>query len=120
MPMTFHDRTGKPAAYTEDDVHIFFYSGAPAGYSFDGAVYTYPGRHLGTIRTGWVRDHDGRCVFFTDEALNSSLPQPEKLAKPPKLIKKPKPAKGRRETPPPRPADLDEWSELSGEGFFKP
>ena len=86
----------------------------------DGSVYTYPGRHLGTIRTGWVRDHDGRCVFFTDEALNSSLPQPEKLAKPPKLIKKPKPAKGRRETPPPRPADLDEWSELSGEGFFKP
>jgi len=117
MPMTFHDRAGKPVAYTEDDVHIFLYHGVPAGYLYGGSVYSYPGHHLGTLRTGWIRDHTGRCVFFTDEALNSSLPQPAKLAKPPKLLKKPKPPKGPREAPPPRPEDVDEWSERP-ETFF--
>lgn len=118
MPMTFYDRSGKPVAYTEDDVHIFLYSGYPVGYLYDGSVYSYSGRHLGTLRTGWIRDHAGTRVFFTDEAMNHALPLPAKLMKPPKLLKKTKPAKGRRETPPPRPEEAEEWSELSAEKFF--
>lgn len=118
MPMTFHDRSGKPVAYTEDDVHIFLYSGYPVGYLYDSSVYSYSGRHLGTLRMGWIRDHAGDRVFFTDEAMHSGPPPPPKHVKPPKLLKKPKPAKGRREAPPPRADDTDEWSQHAAEKFF--
>jgi len=118
MPMTFYDRTGKAAAYTEDDVHLFLFSGHAAGYIIDGAVYSYSGRHLGTIRAGWLRDHAGECVFFTEGAVERGLELPEKRVKPPKLLKKPKPPKGRREPAPPRAEDGGGWSELSPETFF--
>jgi hypothetical protein len=121
MPMTFYDRAGKAVAYTEDDVHLFLYSGYPGGYIVDGSVYSYSGRHLGTIRSGWLRDHGGHSVFFTDEAvLASGLEIPEQRLKPPKLLKKPKPPKGRRELPPARPEEADGWSELPTETFFIP
>lgn len=118
MPMTFYDRSGKTVAYTEDDVHIFLYSGYPVGYLYNGSVYSYSGRHLGMLRTGWIRDHAGACVFFTDEATNGGPPMPAKHVKPPKLLKKPKPLKGRREAPPPRADDTDEWSQHGAETFF--
>jgi hypothetical protein len=117
MPMTFYDRSGKPVAYTEDDVHVFLYSGYPVGYLYDSSVYSYSGRHLGTLRAGWIRDHAGDRVFFTD-AVSSGPPLPSKLVKPPKLLKKPKPAKGRREAPPPRAEDTEEWSAHPVEKFF--
>lgn len=118
MPMTFYDRSGKPAAYTEDDVHLFLFSGYPVGYLHDGSIYSYSGRHLGTLRAGWIRDHAGCCVFFTDEVLNGGPSLPSRNVKPPKLLKKPKPPKGRREAPPPRAEDAEEWSQLSAERFF--
>ena len=118
MPMTFYEHSGKPIAYTEDDVHIFLYTGYPVGYLFDDSVYSYSGRHLGTVRMGWIRDHAGNGVFFTDEALNGGPPLPQKQVKPPKLLKKPKPLKGRREAPPPRAEETAEWSAHSSERFF--
>jgi hypothetical protein len=118
MPMTFYDRSGKAVAYTEDDVHLFLFSGFPVGYLLDGGVYSYSGRHLGTIRAGWLRDPTGACVFFTDGAVEGDLELPPKRAKPPKLLKKPKPPKGRREPAPPRAEDSPGWSELSSETFF--
>ncbi len=119
MPMTFYDREGRAVAYTEDDVHLFLYSGHPIGYIVDGSLYSFPGRHAGTIRSGWLRDHDGRAVLFTDEAvLTASLSLPEKRTKPRKLLKKTKPPKGHREPAPLRPEEADGWSELSVETFF--
>jgi hypothetical protein len=119
MPMSFYDRAGKAVAYTEDDVHIFLYTGHPAGYIADSSIYTYAGRHLGTIRAGWLRDPAGRSVFFTDEAVAAGgLELPEKRVKPPKLLKKPKPPRGRREPAPPRADDGDGWSELPPDTFF--
>jgi hypothetical protein len=118
MSMTFYDRTGRAVAYAEDDVHLFLYSGQPAAYIIDGSVYAYSGRHLGTVRSGRLRDHAGRCVCFTEEAAPAGLELPEKRAKPPKLVKKPKPPKDRRELPPARPDDEDAWSELAAETFF--
>ena len=118
MPMTFYERSGRPVAYTEDDVHIFLFSGYPVGYLCDGSVYSYSGRHLGTLRTGWIRDHAGCCVFFTDEAMNGGPALPPKHVKPPKLLKKPKPPKGRRETPPPGADDAAAWSQHASETFF--
>ncbi|HKH50085.1 MAG TPA: hypothetical protein VKM72_35995 [Thermoanaerobaculia bacterium] len=118
MPMTFYDCSGKPVAYTEDDVHIFLYSGIPVGYLYNSSVYAYTGRHLGTLRSGWIRDQAGHGVLFTDEAASGVPPLPPKLVKPRKLLKKPKPPKGSREAPPPRAEDVEEWSQQAGEGFF--
>jgi hypothetical protein len=118
MPMTFYDRTGKAVAYTEDDVHVFLFLGYPVGYITNGDVYSYSGRHLGTLRAGWLRDHAGQCVFFTEGAVERGLELPARRVKPPKLVKKLKPPKGHREPAPPRAEDGDGWSELSSETFF--
>lgn len=120
MPMSFYDREGKAVAYAEDDVHLFLYSGRPVGYIVEGSLYSFPGRHAGTIRSGWLRDHDGKAVLFTDEATvpASHLSLPEKQDKPRKLLKKTKPPKGRRESPPSRPDEADGWSDLSVETLF--
>jgi 4-fold beta flower protein len=119
MPMTFYDRAGKAFAYAEDDVHIFLYTGHPAGYIVDGSVYAFSGRHLGTLRAGWLRDHAGKAVLCTGEAVAADgLEPPLKLDKPPKLLKKPKPAKGHRETAPHRSDDEPGWSETPPEALF--
>lgn len=121
MPMSFYDRTGRAVAYTEDDVNLFLYSGAPAGYIIDGSVYSYSGRHLGTIRSGWLRDHAGCSVLFTDEAASGGPELPEKRVKPRKQLKKAKPPKEHREPAPPRAEDSSEWSpafSTSPETFF--
>ena len=118
MPITFYDHTGKAVAYAEDDVHVYLYSGRPVAHIIEGSVYTYGGRHLGTLRAGLLRDHAGRRVFFTDDAAADGSVLPEKRLKPPKLLKKPKPPKDHREPAPDRPEDADGWSELSSEAFF--
>ena len=120
MPMTFYDRTGKAVAYAEDDVHIFLYTGHPVGYIVEGSLYAFSGRHLGTIRSGWIRDSAGQAVLCTDEAVAADgVEPPQKHVKPPKLLKKPKPTKDRRAPAPPRPDDTAGWSEISAEGFFR-
>jgi hypothetical protein len=119
MPMTFYDRGGRAVAYTEDDVHVFLYSGHPVGYIVGGSLYSFPGQHLGTLRAGWLRDHAGAGVLCTDEAVEADgLTPPERHVKPPKLLKKTKPAKGPRTPVPIRPEDRAGWSELSPEAFF--
>lgn len=120
MSMTFYDHAGRAAAYAEDDVHIFLYTGHPVGYIVEGSIYAFSGRHLGTLRAGWVRDHAGLAVLCTEEAVTAeALAPPQKLDKPPKMLKKPKPAKDRRELPPDRPEEVAGWSASPPEALFR-
>jgi 4-fold beta-flower domain-containing protein len=32
------------------------------------SVYGFDGRHLGWFVEGWIRDHHGACVYYTDHA----------------------------------------------------
>ena len=63
MDITFYDSHGKPTAYTEDNEHIYLFSGKPVAYIDGSSVYSYSGRHLGWFDEGWIRDNSGYCVF---------------------------------------------------------
>jgi hypothetical protein len=68
MEKTFYDRSGRPVAYSDDGVHMHNFSGHAIGHMHEDSIYDYSGKHLGWFVNGWVRDHSGRCVMFTDES----------------------------------------------------
>ena len=120
MAQTFFDRQGSPIAYSDDDVNIYLYSGRAAAYIDGGSIHAFSGKHLGTLRRGWVRDSDGHCVFFTERAISASgPPMPTMRAQPTKNVKKPPPAKGLKQSKPATPARRRTWSQLSGQHFFE-
>ena len=59
MKSTFYDSNGRHVAYTEDDVHIYLFSGEPVAYLDNGSVYSFSGRHLGWFENGCIRDNNG-------------------------------------------------------------
>lgn len=64
-----YDADGSAEAYIDADGAIYLYSGRPVGWLDEsGNVYAYSGRHLGVLANGWIRDHVGGCVYFTDDA----------------------------------------------------
>lgn len=116
--MTFYDRNGKPMAYTEDDIHIYLFSGKPVAY-FDGnAVFGFNGKHMGWFEKGWIRDIWGACVFFTENASGSGPMKPMKQMRPMKCMKQMKPMKAMRQMKRMKPMNQLSWSALSGESFF--
>ncbi len=119
MALTFYDRTGTAVAYTEDGVDVYLFDGEPVAYLEGDAVYAYSGAHLGWFEDGWVRDHAGYCVFFTEVASGDGPIKPIEHIRPIKLAKRQLPIRGIRQIAPVKPIKHLTWSELSGEAFFR-
>ncbi|MDD5502608.1 MAG: hypothetical protein PHH26_03990 [Candidatus Thermoplasmatota archaeon] len=117
MSLTFFDQYGTPVAYTDDLVHIYLFTGEPVAYLSGQHVYAYSGEHLGWFNEGWILDHDGNHVFFTEQSSGGPL-KPLKALNPLKGIKGIRPIKGVRSIPPLNPLRSLGWSELIGESFF--
>ena len=115
--ITLFDRYGAPIAYSDDMENIYLFSGEPLAYILGDSVYAFRGAHLGWFIDGWVRDHNGDAVFFTEISKNGPF-KPFKQFKPFKSLKLLKPLKGLRELKPLRPINSLSWSSLSGEDFF--
>jgi hypothetical protein len=115
---TFYDRSGMPVAYSQDGTHIHAYSGHAVGHIHEDSIYDYSGKHLGWFIDGWVRDHAGRCVFFTDEATGGPV-IPLKNKQPAKVVRQIPPAKGVRKAKPRERKELPFWSALTGVQFFE-
>jgi hypothetical protein len=119
--MTFYDAKGKPVAYINDGVHIYLLSGKPVVYVDGASVYSYGGKHLGRFEGGWIRDNQGLCVFFTENASSGPM-KPMRGMKPMKGLEGLKPLKGLKglkEMKPMRPMVSSSWSSLSGIQFFE-
>jgi len=116
--LTFYDSSGNPIVYTEDSEHIYLFSGEPVAYIYSGSVYSFSGRHLGRFENGWIRDNEGKCVFFTEQAVGGPIKSMKKMI-PIKSVKLMRPMKSMREMRPIKPIDTLLWSELSGEQFFE-
>ena len=80
-------------------------------------VYGFRGRQLGTITNGWIRDNNGLCVFFTENAYGGPA-KPVKRLRPIKSVKHVKPVKSVRRVPCVKPVERLGWSSMSGERFF--
>ena len=117
MIITFYDSTGLPIAYSDNNMDIFLFSGQPVAYVSGESIYSFKGTHLGRFRSGWIRDNNGACVFFTSAATGGPM-KPMKSMKPMKGMKSMKPMKGMKSMKPMRPMNNRSWSTLSGEKFF--
>ncbi len=115
--MTFYDSTGRAVAYTEDNENIYLYNGVPVAYLYGNLVYSFRGIQLGRFENGWIRDMNGYCVFFTENARGGPA-KPAKLVKSVKGVKHVRPVKSVRHVPSVKTADNLFWSGLSGERFF--
>jgi hypothetical protein len=117
METVFYDKNGEPIAYTEDGIHIYLYSGKPIAYLSGNSLYNYEGSHLGWFVGGWIRDHNGDCVYFTDQTKGGPI-KPICGIKPIKGIKEIKPIKGVKEIQPVRPVKSNSWAKIKGNSFF--
>lgn len=110
MPeLVFYDESGRAVAYTEDGEHIFGYSGVPLAYVEGDSVYSYSGAHLGWYLDGWIRDHAGACVYFTEAATGGPI-KPMRAVKPVKGVKSILPIRGIKAIKPLRPLNQFDWS----------
>jgi hypothetical protein len=105
--MTLYDRSGRPVAYIDDDGEsVYLYSGKPVAWISGESLYAYSGAHLGWLHDGWVRDHSGNCVLFTENATGGG---------PMKPMRQMKPMRGMKLM---RPMASSSWSDVTGEDFF--
>jgi hypothetical protein len=118
MEKLFYDRSGRPVAYSNDGVHVHSFSGHAIGHIHEDSICDYSGKHLGWFVDGWVRDHSGRCVMFTDEASGGPV-MPRRGTQPTKIVKQIPPAKGVRKAKPKERKVLNSWLGLTGVQFFE-
>lgn len=115
--ISFYDQHGAPVAYTEDLVSIFLFAGEPVAY-FDGdSIYNYSGIHLGWYVDGWIVDHNGDRVYFSDNSKGGPF-KPLKKFLPFKGFKQFCPFKGFRQFKPFKPFVTLNWSDMDGATFF--
>jgi hypothetical protein len=117
MEIVFYNRTGRPVAYTENNTDIYLYSGDLVAYLDGDSVYACSGKHLGWFVDGWILDHGGNHVFFSDIATGGPA-RPPRQALPRKALRRSRPVKGPREAKPPYPGRNPGWSHYASEEFF--
>ncbi|HEY3644206.1 MAG TPA: hypothetical protein VGM16_02610 [Gammaproteobacteria bacterium] len=117
MNIGFYDHAGYPIAYSEDGQHIFLFSGAPIAYMDSDAVYSYRGELMGWFEAGWVRDKDGRCIAFSEQAVGGP-PRPVKKAWPHLSPQQSNPVKQHQDQRSLRPIHSNAWSQQSAKDFF--
>ena len=115
--MVFFDNHGRPTAYTEDDVHIYLFTGEPVAYLDDDAVYGFNGHQFGWFENGWIRDLQGACGFYPAIAIGGPI-KPINQIKPIKSIKGIKPIKSIKQIRKIKPIFSYGWSAYSNERFF--
>ena len=117
--MTFYDAQGNAVAYADDDGAIYLFDGRPVAYLHESLVYSFSEKQLGRFEKGWVRDGNGRCVFFTEDASSSGPIKPVKHIEPMRAMKQIKPLESMRQIPRLKPLDSLSWSDISGVEFFQ-
>lgn len=115
--LNFYNQNGKPIVYTDDNIHLFSFSGKPVAYIYGELVYTFAGKHIGFFIDGWIRDLNGYCVFFSENATGGML-KPLKQLLPIKSPKHLLTVKSIRQFPNLTPVKRTAWSRYSDLDFF--
>ena len=115
--LNFYNQNGKPIIYTDDNVHLFSYSGKPVGYIHEDIVFTFNGKPLGYLVDGWIRDTNGYCVFFSENATGGVV-KPLKQFLPLKSCKQLMPLKSTRQNSIISFIKRNAWSRYSDLDFF--
>jgi hypothetical protein len=114
---TFYDESGSAVAYSDDDTHVYRFSGQPVAYFQGDSVYSFGGRHLGWYMDGWIYDPGGLPLFFSEDSKGGPL-RPLRRSQPMKSPKTVMPMKAQRPTAPLPPMLGLGWSNLTAQDFF--
>jgi len=117
VPIIFYDRNGVAVAHSEDERHLYLFTGQAVAYLEAGALYSYPGHLMGWFKEGWLRDRDGRCVAYAARAIGGPVHPPAK-ALPVQSAKKPQPVELLRDKLTLRPIQSDAWSDQTALDFL--
>jgi hypothetical protein len=115
--MVFYDRAGKAVAYCEDGSNIYLFGGAPIAYIEVDCIYSFGGKHLGWFMAGWIIDHDGGNLLFTEDASGGPV-TPVKSVPPIKAVKRVLPVKHVTQIAPVTPVRRLGWSSYTTNQFF--
>jgi hypothetical protein len=117
--LVFSDSRGHVVALKDDDDDVVcLWGGAPVAILGTASVYGFDGRHLGWFVEGWIRDHDGACVYYTDDAIGGPV-RPARRTRPARGTRKARPSRKARQPPPLRRPNRRVWSDLAvGSAFF--
>lgn len=115
--LNFYNKFGNPIAYTDDNTHLFSFNGAPLAYFSGAYLYTFSGKHIGFFVDGWIRDINGYCVFFCENAIGG-MAKPLKHLLPLKSLKRLVPLKSLRQMPRTFLVKRFAWSNYSNSDFF--
>jgi 4-fold beta-flower domain-containing protein len=111
------DRDGNALAYSDDGENLFLFTGVPVAFLDVGAVYSYRGELLGWFELGWLRDKNGDCMAFADDAV-AGPHKPRLRPFPPTNAKQPIPVRLRLDPRMLRPIYSNNWAEQSAMEFF--
>jgi hypothetical protein len=82
-------------------------------------VFTWQGEHVGFWVDGWLRDHDGRAIAWSESA-SSGPPRPNIQPLPSRRAAGKVPTKVPTRGPlPPKPEWLNEWSTVSAHAYLR-
>lgn len=117
--MVFFDSRGQVVALKDNDRDVvILWDGTPVAILGERSVYGFDGRHLGWFVNGWIRDHDGACVYYTDDAEGGPA-RPSRKARPALGARKAIPSRQARQPVPSRRPNRRAWSTLAiGSAFF--
>lgn len=110
--LVFFDSRGAAVAFMDADDVIITWDGRPAAIIDGAAVFQFDGRHAGWFLDGWIRDHQGGAVYFTDHATGGPV-RPVRHVRGVRGIRGVRPARGARQAQPVRPVRRTSWSPLA-------
>jgi hypothetical protein len=115
----FYDRFGVAIAYTNDGERIYLFDGRPAAFIRNGSVYAYSGQHLGWLSDGWIRDHNGDAVYFSNGPRRGGPVPPVPHVPPVPAVPQVPPVPGVPQVRPVSPVPSLGWSQLAAATFFE-
>jgi hypothetical protein len=117
---TLYDKAGNPVAWINEKkeyAEIYLFNGQPVAWISEDSIYSYDGQHLGWFESGWVLDHDGNIVLFSQDVAGGPY-LPARQPSPARDEKWASPDRSAKQSSPLRPYYLGAWSSTNFEKFF--
>jgi hypothetical protein len=116
--MDFFDKSGRATCYSPDGEYLYLWTGQPVGYFADDKVYSFQGKLLGWIASGWLYDRHNRPALFSPDASGGPV-RPVRRVVPVRSVRQVRPVKSVRQVAHVRPSRSLSWSSAANALYFR-